>query len=82
MGKIILDRGLSPCYAIDMTVFKTGDLVRKKHMEWDKHTLALVLEHNEVLEGFNRLKVCFLTDRKTEMVRADHYEVVSKNKQL
>ena len=65
-----------------MIVFKTGDLVRKKHMERDSHTLGLVMEHNIFLESINRLMVCFVTDGKTEFVLADDYEIVSKNKEI
>ena len=65
-----------------MMTFQAGDLVRKKHMENDKHTLAVVLMHNESMENFNRLQVCFATDGIIQTVALSDYEIVSKNKQI
>ena len=59
--------------------FQVGDLVRKKHMENDKHTLAVVLMHNEAMERFDRLKVSFVTDGLVQIVRLQEYEIVSKS---
>ena len=66
-------------YYMTMTTFQVGDLVRKKHMENDKHTLAVVVMHNAAMESFNRLKVNFVTDGWTQIVKLQDYEVVSKN---
>ena len=62
--------------------FQAGDLVRKKRMENDKHTLAVVLMHNTAMESFDRLKVSFVTDGIVQIVRLQEYEIVSKNKQI
>ena len=52
--------------------------MRKKHMEYDKHTLAVVLMHNTAMERFDRLKVSFVTDGIVQIVRLQDYEIVSK----
>ena len=54
--------------------------MRKKHMENDKHTLAVVLMHNAAMESFDRLKVSFVTDGIVQIVRLQEYEIVSKRK--
>ena len=59
--------------------FQVGDLVRKKHMKNDKHTLAVVLMHNAAMESFDRLKVSFVTDGMVQIVRLQEYEIVSKS---
>ena len=61
-----------------MMTFQAGDLVRKKYMENDKHTLAVVLMHNTAMERFDRLKVSFVTDGIVQIVRLQDYEIVSK----
>ena len=59
--------------------FQVGDLVRKKYMENDKHTLAVVLMQNAAMESFDRLKVSFVTDGVVQIVKLQDYEIVSKS---